>query len=38
VLNPRALPAFIEHEPESVSEEDVELAAHHLSRYIRTGA
>lgn len=38
VLNPRALPAFIEHEPVSVSEEDVRLAAYHLSRYIRSCA
>jgi hypothetical protein len=36
LLNPRALPSFIEQVPESVKAEDVKLAAFHLSRYIRT--
>lgn len=38
VLNPRALPAFIEHEPSRISEEDVRLAAYHLSRHARATA
>ena len=37
VLNPKALPRFLEHEPEVVSPEDVKLAAFHLSRFIRAG-
>lgn len=36
VLNPKALPTFIEHEPQRISSDDVKLAAYHLSRYIRT--
>ncbi|NEQ48059.1 MAG: NERD domain-containing protein [Leptolyngbya sp. SIOISBB] len=36
VLNPKALPAFIEQEPARLQQEDVQLAAYHLSRYIRT--
>ncbi|HSM83824.1 MAG TPA: nuclease-related domain-containing protein [Nodosilinea sp.] len=36
VLNPKALPSFIDNEPQRVSPEDVKLAAYHLSRYIRT--
>jgi hypothetical protein len=36
VLNPKALPAFIDHEPKVLRQEDVQLAAYHLSRYIRT--
>jgi hypothetical protein len=35
VLNPKALPAFIKNEPPSLKPEDVQLAAYHLSRYIR---
>jgi hypothetical protein len=35
VLEPKALPAFIEREPLSVSPEDLALAAFHLSRYVR---
>jgi hypothetical protein len=35
VLEPKALPAFIEHEPVRLRTEDVALAAFHLSRYIR---
>ena len=35
VLNPKALPKFLEHEPQRISAEDVKLTAYHLSRYIR---
>lgn len=35
VLNPKALPKFLENEPQRISAEDVKLAAYHLSRYIR---
>jgi hypothetical protein len=35
VLNPKALPSFIEKMPVSLPHEDVMLAAYHLSRYIR---
>ncbi len=35
VLNPKGLPAFIENEPTRIPDEDVHLAAFHLSRYIR---
>lgn len=36
VLNPKALPSFISNEPQVLRTEDVQLAAYHLSRYIRT--
>lgn len=36
VLNPKALPVFIENEPVALEPHDVMLAAYHLSRYIRT--
>jgi nuclease-like protein len=36
VLEPKALPEFIERTHERISEADVALAAFHLSRYIRT--
>ena len=36
VLNPKALPKFIEKEPDIISRENVMLAAYHISRYIRT--
>ncbi|MBD0334952.1 MAG: NERD domain-containing protein [Cyanobacteria bacterium Co-bin13] len=36
VLNPKALPGFLQHEPACLSPEDVKLAAYHLSRHIRT--
>jgi hypothetical protein len=36
VLNPKALPSFIEHEPARINESDLHLAAFHLGRYIRT--
>jgi hypothetical protein len=35
VLEPKALPTFIECEPERFAAEDVRLAAYHLSRYVR---
>ena len=35
VLNPKALPSWIENEPNRLPEEDVHLATFHLSRYIR---
>lgn len=36
VLNPKALPSFISNEPQVLRLEDIQLAAYHLSRYIRT--
>jgi hypothetical protein len=36
VLEPKALPSFIENEPAFVALSDVALAAFHLSRYIRS--
>ena len=36
VLEPKALPAFIEKEPAVLAPSDVALAAFHLSRYIRS--
>jgi hypothetical protein len=38
VLEPKALPGFIEREPERLPMSDVSLAAFHLSRYVRTSA
>jgi len=38
VLEPKALPAFIQQEPESIVASDVALAASHLSRYVRSVA
>jgi len=35
VLEPKALPAFIEAEPACTAQPDVALAAYHLSRYVR---
>lgn len=35
VLEPKALPGFLDHEPEVLSAEDVKLASYHLSRFIR---
>jgi hypothetical protein len=35
VLNPKALPSFLEHENISMSPEDVHLVSYHLSRYVR---
>lgn len=36
VLNPKALPTFINHGEKILSSEDVSLYAFHLSRYIRS--
>lgn len=36
VLNPKALPSFIENQPDNISQEDMMLAAFHVSRYIRS--
>ncbi len=36
VLEPKALPAFLKHEPQTVVPEDVKLAGYHLSRFIHT--
>jgi len=38
VLNPQALPSFIEHESNRISESDLHMASYHLVRYIRTQA
>lgn len=35
VLEPKALPAFLDHEPQRLSPEDVKLLAYHLGRHIR---
>ena len=35
VLNPKALPAFLEHEHTIMSPEDVHLVCYHLSRSVR---
>lgn len=36
VLEPKALPGFIQNEPKRIVDSDVKLAAYHLSRYVRT--
>ena len=36
VLNPKALPSFIENEPVLLEQQDIMLATYHLSRHIRT--
>ena len=36
VLEPKALPAWIEQEAVAIAPSDVALAAFHLSRYVRT--
>lgn len=38
VLEPKALPAFIENVPEMIAPSDATLAADHLSRYVRSEA
>ena len=38
VLNPKALPSFIDNEKSRLSEEEVHMVAFHLSRYIRSWA
>lgn len=37
VLEPKALPSFLNNEPNRMSHEDVKLASFHLSRLIRSG-
>lgn len=37
VLEPKALPAFLQHQPARLAPEDAALAAYHLSRFIRSG-
>jgi hypothetical protein len=36
VLEPKALPAFLESEEETLSAADIKLVTFHLSRFIRT--
>jgi len=36
VLNPKALPTFIDNEPDCINQNDVNMIAFHLSRYIRS--
>jgi hypothetical protein len=36
VLETKAIPGWIEHEPETLTPEDVKLLSYHLSRYVRT--
>jgi hypothetical protein len=36
VLNPKALPGFLNHQPKTLDQDDVQLASYHLSRYIRS--
>jgi len=38
VLNPKALPSFLENSPKRLSQEEVKLASYHLSQYIRSTA
>ena len=38
VLNPKALPSFVQNEPVRLSESDLHLAAFHLSRFVRATA
>lgn len=38
VLSARALPSFIEHEPDRLTVDEVSLASFHLSRFIRTAS
>jgi hypothetical protein len=35
MLEPKALPGFIQNEPQRIGESDLKLAAYHLSRYVR---
>lgn len=35
VLNPKAIPSFIDHERETLMGEEVKLLSYHLSRYVR---
>jgi hypothetical protein len=36
VLNPKALPKFVENEKDLITKEDMMLASYHISRYIRS--
>jgi len=36
VLEPKSLPAFLNHEPQQLSPEDLSLVSFHLSRFVRT--
>ena len=36
VLNPKALPTFLDHAPVQLSHENVQLACFHLSRFVRS--
>jgi hypothetical protein len=36
ILEPKALPAFLDNEPMTLSQEDRNLVAFHVSRFIRT--
>lgn len=36
VLNPKNLPAFLEHEDKALSAPDISLVAYHLSRHVRS--
>jgi len=36
VLNPKALPSFIQHSPKRLPESDIRLAFYHLARYVRS--
>jgi hypothetical protein len=38
VLNPKALPAFIQNEPITIADSDLHLAVFHLTRYIRASS
>jgi hypothetical protein len=38
VLAPKRLPTFLDQEPRRLSQEDIHLAAFHLSRFVRTAA
>jgi len=35
VLNPKALPAFINNQPKMLSQEDAQMVVFHLCRYVR---
>ena len=36
VLNPKAVPSFLEAEQDTLTPEDVKLASFHLSRFVRS--
>jgi hypothetical protein len=35
LLEPKALPAWIEHAPVAITQDEVAMAAFHLGRYVR---